>query len=221
MSSFYKNFGGEDVVVRPGTSDREPFLIEVLITDAETVFPPSAPAREGDTVERQDPRGGVIESVITEYRFRKDPFGNGNDHWAATLVEKGHAARRFGQQNIVVNVDGNQFSFGNDNTLHQTTNYGVSGNELVDALNQLAHTMPRDEMTAEQAADIVEMLDDAREKAANDGDPRALRRALLALRGALAGVTEAATEGVKDSVRTWMAGATTLLVQYLAGGGTS
>lgn len=118
----------------------------------------------------------------------------------------------------MVSGDGNQISFGNGNRLHQTTNYGVIGNELVDALDQLAHTMPRDEMTAEQAADIVEMLDEAREKAANDGDPRALRRALLALRGALAGVAEAGTEGVKDKVRAWAAAATALVVQYLAGG---
>lgn len=221
MGSLFKNLGGEDVVVCPGTSDREPFVIEVLITGAETVFHPSAPASEGDTVEREDPRGGVIEYVITEYMFRKDPFDKGNDHWAATLVEKGHAARQLGQHSFTVSGDGNQFSFGNHNTLHQTTNNGVSGSELVDALDQLAQTMPRDEMTAEQAADIIEMLDEAREKAANDGDPRALRRALLALRGALAGVAEAATEGVKDSVRAWVAGATTLLVQYLAGGGPS
>ncbi|GEM_PF-6430543 len=172
MSSLFKNFGGEEVVVRPGTSYRESFVIGVLITDAETVFPPSAPAREGDTVEREDPRGGVLEYVITEYTFRKDPFGKGDDHWAATLVEKQHAARKFRQYNFMVSGDGNQFSFGNDNTLHQTTNYGVNGNELVDAFDRLAHTMPRDEMTAEQAADIVEMLDESREKAVDDTDPR-------------------------------------------------
>jgi len=38
MSSLFKSFGGEDVVVRPGTSYWESFVIGVLITDAETVF---------------------------------------------------------------------------------------------------------------------------------------------------------------------------------------
>lgn len=221
VSEFFSHFGGEDVVVRPATPEREPFVIEVLITDTETTFPPSAPVHEGDIVDREDPRGGVIESVITEYTFRRDPFGNGNDHWAATLTEKGHAARQFGQQNIVVNGDSNQFSFGNANVLNQTNTYGVAGEELVEALDKLESTMPRDEMTADQVAEIAEVLGEARSEAANGADDKTMKRALRALRGAVAELLDSVKEGAKDKVRLWGANVTALVVQYLAGGAAS
>lgn len=216
ISSFYRNFGGEDVIVRPASKDQTAFRIEILLTGGKAIFPPAAPVHERDVVERVDPRGGVIEYVISQYEFSKDPFGHGNDHWEATLSEKGRVNRPFAQPNIVVHGGTNQISVGNSNELHQTTNVSAR-QELNAALDKVLKEMPRSDIPGDQALLIEEAIADAKEKAANSSDTGIVKRSLYAIRGILSEIVSSAGGGVNEGVKAWVAAATTILIKHLAG----
>ncbi|MGO4435994.1 hypothetical protein AB4Y88_22735, partial [Paenarthrobacter sp. RAF9] len=174
ISAFFQNFGGEDVVVRPAAREGRSFKIEVLLSEGKAVFPPAAPVHEGDTVERADPRGGVIEYTISRYEFSKDPFEHGNDHWNATLTEKGHAHRSFAQPNIVVHGGTNQISVGNANQLQQS-NFTADAQRLVAALEEIARAAPRDDFTADHAEALDDAISDVKKTVSTTEKPNALK----------------------------------------------
>lgn len=216
ISGFFRNFGGEDVVVRPAGPEGDPFKIEVLLDGKKAVFPPIAPVHEGDIVERADPRGGVIEYQISRYEFSKDPFGHGNDHWNATLTEKGHASRSFAQPSIVVHGGTNQISVGNANQLQQTNVTSVA-RHVVAALEEIEKGAPRDQFTADQAEALQDAISDAKKTAATAEKPNAVKRSLYGLRGVVDEIGASAETGAKDAVKAWVAAATTLIITHLTG----
>ena len=215
-SSFYRNFGGEDVVVRPSTTDREPFKIEVMLDSKKAIFPPKAAVHEGDIVERADPRGGVIEYVISRYEFSKDPFGHGNDHWNATLIEKGHVSRSFAQPRIIVHGGTNQISVGNSNQLQQT-NITAEAREVVAALDAIHESAPRSHLGADQIEALEDAISDAKSIATSGSKSSVLKRSLYGLRGVVDEIAMSAGAGAKDAVKRWSAAATALIIKHLAG----
>ncbi len=216
VSSFFGNFGGEDVVVRPASPERSPFKIEVLLSSGKAVFPPAAPVHEKDIVERVDPRGGVIEYVISEYEFSKDPFDHGNDHWNATLVEKGRANRPFAQPSIVVHGGTNQIAVGDSNTLQQF-NQAITHSKITIALDEIANGIPRDKIPGDQVAAIEDTLSDARQKAEEGAEPGVIKRALYAIRGVLEEISNSAKDGGLDAVKTWSAAAIAIVAKQITG----
>lgn len=217
VSSFYRNFGGEDVVVRPKDLDRPPFKIEVLLNkDGKAVFPPKAPVHEGDLVERVDPRGGVIEYSIDRYEFSKDPFGRGNDHWDAYLIEKRHVNRHFAQPNIVVNGGVNQFAVGDGNALH-LTNQTAAFPGVVASLEQIRGGVPRAELSPDQLIEIDDALDDAARIAAESDKPNSVKRALHGVKGVLGDVADSARDGAMSAVKVWAAAAIAVITKQITG----
>lgn len=217
VSSFYRNFGGEDVVVRPADPDEPAFRIEVLLnSDGKAVFPPSAPAREGDVVEREDPRGGVIEYAIDRYQFSKDPFSHGNDHWDAHLVERRHVARRFAEPHIVVHGGVNQFAVGDGNAL-QLTNQVANFPTVVSALSEIRNTMPREALGPGELEEIEEALADATAVAHEAEKPSTVKRALHGVNGVIGDLAGSAKSGAADGVKAWAAAATAMLLGHIAG----
>ena len=215
-SRFFSNFAGEDVVVRPASLETEPFRIEVLLDGGNAVFPPAAPVHEGDVVERADPRGGVIEYSISRYEFSKDPFSHGNDHWNATLVEKGHAARLFAQPSIIVHGGTNQISVGNANHLQQT-NVSEKVSEVAQALDEMESSVPRDRLSVDQLEAFDDAVAAAKETISSDAKPTALKRSLYGLRGVVDEIGASAEAGAHDAVKTWVAAATTVVISQLMG----
>ncbi|MFG6504560.1 hypothetical protein [Microbacterium sp. P05] len=216
VSSFFGHFNGEDVVVRPADPREPAFTIEVLLTESKATFPPAAPVHEGDLVERSDPRGGVIEYTINRYEFSKDPFGHGNDHWEAQLVEKRHVARRFAEPHIVVNGGVNQLAVGDGNKLqliNQTAHYPA----VVSALSEIRNTMPREGFGAGDLAEIEEALTDATGVAQESDKPSAVKRALHAVNGVIGDLAGSAKSGAADSVKAWAAAATAVILRHIAG----
>lgn len=216
VSSFYSNFGGEDVVLRPSSPERDPFKIEVMLDRKGAIFPPSAAVREGDIVEREDPRGGVIEYRISRYEFNKDPFNLGTDHWVATLVEKGRASRSFAQPKIVVHGGTNQISVGNGNQLHQT-NVTTEARGVIAALEEIRSSTPREDLSPAQVEEVDEAIEEAKAAASSGQKTSAIKRSLHAVRGVVEDVAESASAGAKDAVKVWSAAATTLIIKHLAG----
>lgn len=216
VSSFFGNFGGEDVVVRPASADRPVFKIEVLLTEGKAVFPPTAPAHEGDVVEREDPRGGVIEYLIERYEFSKDPFGTGNDHWNAHLVEERHVARPFAQPSIVVNGGVNQFAVGDGNSL-QLTNQSASFPDVLTSLQDIRRSIPSDALSSNQLEEVVDALDDAARIAGESDKPTAVKRALHGVGGVIDEVASSAQGGAKDAIKVWAAAATALILKQISG----
>lgn len=216
ISEFFRNFDGEDLVVRPATPEGDPFKIEVILNGKKAVFPPIAPVHEGDIVERADPRGGVIEYQISRYEFSKDPFGHGNDHWNATLTEKGHASRLFAQPSIVVHGGTNQISVGNANRLQQT-NVTEVARHVVAALEEIEKCAPRDQLTADQAEALEDAISDAKKTASTTEKPNAVKRSLYGLRGVVDEIGASAEAGTRDAVKAWVAAATTLIITHLSG----
>lgn len=217
VSSFFRNFGGEDVVIRPANTGAPAFKIEVLLNgDGKAVFPPAAPVHEGDLVERSDPRGGVIEYSVQRYEFSKDPFGHGNDHWNAYLVEKRHVARDFAQPNIVVKGGVNQFAVGDRNSL-QMTNQTVAFPEVVASLEEIRRGIPRDALSTDRVEEIDEAIDEAARVAADSDKPRTVKRALHAVNGVLGEVAESVRGGAVGAVKAWATAAMALLLKHLTG----
>lgn len=216
LSSFYNGFGGEDVVVRPSNPDLNPFKIEVMLDSKKAIFPPKAAVHEGDIVERADPRGGVIEYVISRYEFNKDPFGDDTDHWQATLAEKGHATRSFAQPRIIVHGGTNQISVGSSNHMQQT-NLTAEASELISALDAIRQSLPLGDLGADQ----VEALEDAilatKETATSDKKPNAIKRSLYGLRGVVDEIATSAGAGALEAVKVWSAAATAVIIKQLAG----
>jgi hypothetical protein len=215
ISGFYRNFGGEDVVVRPKDPGSDPFKVEVLLNGNKAVLPPEAPVREGDVMERADPRGGVIEYLISRYEFSRDPFGHGNDHWDATLTEKGHASRSFAQPNIIVHGGSNQISIGDSNHLQQS-NTAVA-REVIAALEEIEKSAPTDQLEADQVEALQDALSDAKTTASTAKKPTAVKRSLYGLRGVVDEIGSSAEAGAKDAVKAWVAAATTSIITHLAG----
>lgn len=215
-SRFFQNFSGEDVVIRPATPEGNPFKIEVLLSDGKAVFPPAAPVHEGDIVERADPRGGVIEYKISRYEFSRDPFEHGNDHWNATLTEKGHASRSSAQPNIIVHGGTNQISVGNANQLQQT-NITTGARHVVAALEEIDRAAPRNEFSADQAEALEDAISDAKKTATSSEKPNAIKRSLYGLQGVVDEIGASAKAGTKDAVKAWVAAATALILKHLTG----
>lgn len=216
VSSFFGHFDGEDVVVRPADPAEPAFTIEVLLMDGEATFPPAAPVHEGDLVERKDPRGGVIEYTIARYDFSKDPFGHGNDHWKAQLVERRHVARHFAEPHIVVNGGVNQFAVGDGNTL-QLTNQTAHYPDVASALSEIRNTIPREALKAGELEEIEEALTDAVTTAREAEKPSAVKRALHGVNGVIGDLAGSAKSGAADSVKAWAAAATAVLLSHIAG----
>lgn len=216
VSSFYDNFEGEDVVIRPVSPDQDPFKIEVLLNSGKAIFPPAAPVHEGDLVEREDPRGGVIEYAISRFEFNKDPFGDDTDHWDATLTEKGHAARTFAQPKIIIHGGTNQIAVGNSNQLQQS-NPTFATRELIAALDEIEKSIPRDAVDADQLEAVEEAIAAVRDAASTATKPTSVKRAIYGVRGIVDEVGSSAKSGVKDGVKVWVASATTLLIKQLIG----
>jgi len=216
VSSFHANFGGEDVVIRPADPEESAFTIEVLLTGATATFPPSAPVHEGDVVERNDPRGGVIEYTIDRYEFSKDPFGRGHDHWEAQLVEKRHVARRFAEPHIIVHGGVNQFAVGDGNTLQQI-NQQANFPAVLSALDELRVTLPREALGSAELEEVEEALSDAATAARDAEKPSAVKRALHGANGVVGDLAESAKSGASDSLKAWVAAATTVLLSQIAG----
>lgn len=216
VSNFFSNFDGEQVVVRPSAVDQAPFKIEIVLSGQRAVFPPLAQVHAGDMVERVDPRGGVIEYVISRHEFSRDPFGHGDDHWNATLTEKGHAPRSFAQPKIIVNGGTNQISVGDANLLHQT-NIAEQARELVTALEKIGESAPRDSLNADQIEELEDALDAARTAASSGAKTGAVRRSLHGLRGVVEDITDAGGAGALEAVKVWAAAATTVIIQQIAG----
>ncbi|WP_143736357.1 hypothetical protein [Plantibacter flavus] len=216
VSGFFENFEGEEVVVRPKDSRRPPFKIEVLFTDRVAVFSPKAPAQEGDLVERDDPRGGVIEYLIDRYEFNKDPFGDGDDHWSAHLVEKRHVDRRFAQPSIVVNGGVNQFAVGDRNSL-RLTNQMAAFPDVVASIEEIRGGIPRDVLAPAQLAEVDDALEDAARVATESDKPHAVKRALHGVNGVLGEVVDSARGGAMSGVKTWAAAATALIINQISG----
>ncbi|MBT1584127.1 hypothetical protein [Curtobacterium flaccumfaciens] len=216
VSSFYSNFGGEDVVVRPSKPGEPAFRIEVLLnSDGKAIFPPAAPVHEGDLVEREDPRGGVIEYTIDQYQFSKDPFSGGNDHWDAHLVENRHVARRFAEPHILIQGGVNQFAVGDGNTL-QFVNQAAAFPDVVNALGEIRDSMPRKDLTSDQVAEIDDALKDAAAVAGGAVKPSVLKRALHGVNGVLGDVAHSVKDGGADGVKAWVAAATAMLLSQIA-----
>lgn len=202
--------------MRPSSPERAPFKIEVMLSEKNAFFPPTAAVREGDVVERADPRGGVMEYVISRYIFNKDPFEHGNDHWDATLVEKGHASRSFAQPSIVVHGGMNQISVGDGNRLRQS-NMTAEARALVAVLDEIHTSLPRHDLSPVQVEEIEDAIEEAKETASSGQKASAIKRSLHGVRGVIEELAGSAGAGAKDAVKTWSAAATTLIIQHLAG----
>lgn len=216
VSPFFRHFNGEDVVVRPLSDDQDPFVIEVLIDNNEVKFAPRAPVHEGDTLERDDPRGGVIEHSISHLKFSRDPFKHGNDHWVATLSQEGHKSRPFAEPKIVVHGGTNQISFGDGNQLHQT-NLTPESRQAIAALDKILELAPRNEFSADQAESLQEAISDAKLTITSGKKSSITKRSLYGLRGVIGELAETASSGAKDAVKVWSATATALLIQHISG----
>ena len=216
ISGFFRNFGGEDIVVRPSAPEGDPFKIEVLLDGSKAVFPPAAPVHEGDIIERADPRGGVIEYRISRYEFSKDPFERGNDHWNATLMEKGHVSRSFAQPNIIVHGGTNQISVGNANQLQQK-NVTAEARRLVVALEEIERDAPRDQFNADHAEALEDAISDVKKTVSTAEKPNTVKRSLYGLRGVVDEIGASAEAGTKDAVKAWVAAATTMIITHLTG----
>lgn len=79
------------------------------------------------------------------------PFGHGNDHWNATLVEKGCANCPFAQPSIVVQDGMNQIAVGDSNTLQQF-NQAITHSQITIALDEIANGIPYDKIPGDQVA---------------------------------------------------------------------
>lgn len=215
VSGFFSSFGGEDVVVRPDDADRDAFRIEVLFPDERTaVFPPSAPVRQGDRLERDDPRGGVIEYSIEKYELLKSPFNDNDDHWNAHLIKDGHVARQFAQPNIVINGGTNQFAVGDRNDL-QFTNGTPNFPEVIAALESIRSDTPRDALLANEKRELDDALDDAVRAAQEAENPGAVKRALYGVKGVVSELGDSAHQGSLEGVKKWASVTTAVILSNL------
>jgi hypothetical protein len=87
-SGFWNNFGTQAFVVR--SSKRSDFQIDGLLSDLELQVPIDTPIYVGDIVEREDPRGGVLEYAVADVKFERDPFGHGDDYSNVILRDTSH-----------------------------------------------------------------------------------------------------------------------------------
>lgn len=219
MSRFFANFGGEEVVVRPTGRDAAAFKIEVLLQSNKATFPPAADVQEGDIVERVDPRGGVVSYEIKTYDFNKDPFGRGNDHWEAVLVELSRAERqrRAAQlaPSIVVNGGTNQIAVGDQNRLQQQN--AKTGAELAHLLDQLARSMPKSDLDPNTVAELDDAFCEARAIVEAGASSAKVKRSLYGLRGLVEEVGQSAEAGVGVGIKTWVSATVATLLQQVAG----
>lgn len=214
-SAFFRNFHGEDVIVRSAAANRQDFETEVLLTKNEVTFAPGAPVYEGDVIERNDPRGGVIEYTVVEYEISKDPFQHGNDHGKATIREKGREARPYGVPSVVIHGGTNQIAIGDHNRLGQHVSAPVG--EVAAALTQILDSLPTQDLDGSQIAEVTEAIAEANAAESQGATPGALKRSLYAVRGVVEEVGTSARAGVSDAVKQWSASSVALILGLLSG----
>ncbi|WP_405219014.1 hypothetical protein [Agrococcus sp. Ld7] len=215
VSSLYRNFDGEDVVIRPASGDRKAFRIEVMLEGDKAVFPATAPVEEGDLLERNDPRGGVIEYAIARYDFVKAPMSHFEDQWDATLVRKGRVARSFAQPQIVVHGGTNQFSIGDHNKMKQFN--GAGSRELLEALDEAERSIPCDDLSSDQVEAVQDAIADVRSVASSDAKPSTMKRAIYGMSGVVDEVADSSKAGAKDGVKSWAAATTAAILSHVVG----
>jgi hypothetical protein len=207
---------GEDFVVR-SQGREEPYEIEAQFHKSQMMLPITTPIYENDIVERDDPRGGVIEYSVANVELSVDPFGHGNDHAIATLREKGHAERKYGSvYNLHVAGGNNQFALGNDAILNQTVN-AVSG-ELAAVLRAILADAPRTALSSNDLEELEEAIGEA-VKVVESGSakPTAVKRSLHAVRGVVEELGSSMKSGANDAVKIWASAAVTVLINTLSG----
>lgn len=215
-SGFWNNFGTQAFVVR--SSKRSDFEIDGLLSDLELQVPIDTPIYVGDIVEREDPRGGVLEYAVTDVKFERDPFGDGDDYSNVILRDKGHDDRRYGSTyNFSFNGGNNQVSTGDGASFTQNINEDAA--ELIKALKGLLAGAPRHALAGEQLEELDDAVEEATERAMSTSEkPSAVRRSVLAVKGVLEGIATSTQAGANDAVKVWArAGATTLL-GFVTGG---
>ena len=213
-SSFWRSFHPQPFVVRSAQRG-EPFEIDALFSKGVLKMPMSTPVYTGDIVEQEDPRGGVLEYVVTAVDFRKDPFKRGMDHADVKVREKGHAAHKYGTINVHISGGANQLSIGDGNTLTHTVQ-NAEAESLITALREILAKAPRPDLSEAELEEVTEAVDEAESVLRDPGaKPNAVKRALLAVKGVVEDLgTKAADEGVKA----WARGAVALVLAQLPGG---
>lgn len=207
--SFWSNFKGEEVVVRPKAGS--PFRTEAHITKNTYKLPMDTPVYPGDTIERRDPRGGVIEYQVDDVEFKPDPFGEDTDHLVAIAMERGREPRPFAATHIHIAGSSNQVSVGSSGvTMVQASGHDA---EWLAVLREVLASAPS-EVPVEALAELREAVEDA-EGLPADATPNRTKRALDGVRGVVERIAGAAASGAASSVGVWAAQATKALLDQI------
>jgi hypothetical protein len=206
---------GERTVVR-SKRRKDPFEIEAQMIDGALYVPLECPVYVDDIVERDDPRGGVVEYQVNDVKQHVDPFGHGGDYAEVLVREKGHASRAFGEVNVTIHGGSNQFAVGDSNHLQQAT--GAGDSELIAALNEILQNAPRSALSEAELEELTEaVVAAATTSTAPGAKPSATKRSLLAVRGIIQDVSDSAQAGANDGVKSWAKQAVLTLAGQISG----
>ena len=214
LSSFFANFAGEDVVVRPADENRDPFEFEAMITKSKRSVPITLPIYAGDIVERVDPRGGVLEYEVTTVTPSPDPFGHGNDHAVVLVREKGHAARTYGTTHVHIQGGTNQVAINSDGA--QMSQVWADNPDLIRSLGDLLASVPSELLSTGQIFELREAIEDVEEKA-RFAKPGPIKRSLLAVKGIVEELGASAKAGTNDALKVWVKAALATVALHLTG----